>query len=304
MECPQCQSEEIDPSGICLVCGYQIPAASDEKKGFSFSGMIEMDYSEGAEEPPPKEELPQWRRELSERLQAIKQQKQAAASSKTQAAAPRVQAPTPKPVPKPAPRPVVRPPMPAPRQKTLQPLESVSIEAKPALSRADEEEVQRLIDTVVSRQSLAASEAASPAPEPFPREGKLILLSRTLSGLVDLVIVVLRTGGCILAADFFSGIVVLDSVSAVDFSVLFVLTYFVYSMFFMVASGQTIGMMLTDLRLIGIDHKRPSLGQMLGRSFGYLVSLFGLCIGLLWSLFNSENLCFHDRLSSTRVIRI
>ena len=39
------------------------------------------------------------------------------------------------------------------------------------------------------------------------REGKLILLSRTLSGLVDLLIVVLCTGVFIIAADYFSGIV-------------------------------------------------------------------------------------------------
>jgi hypothetical protein len=61
--------------------------------------------------------------------------------------------------------------------------------------------------------------------------------------------------------------------------------------------------MITDLRVVGIDQKRPSLRQLMYRCCGYLGSLFGLGIGLLLSLFNQENLCLHDRLSRTRVIR-
>jgi hypothetical protein len=62
-------------------------------------------------------------------------------------------------------------------------------------------------------------------------EGKLILLSRTLSGLVDLMLVVLFTGMFIVATDHFWGISVVDSISIAHFSLLFLLIYFVYSVF-------------------------------------------------------------------------
>jgi uncharacterized RDD family membrane protein YckC len=193
-----------------------------------------------------------------------------------------------------------------PRQKTLQ-----AVAAKPEKKAADPKEVKELIDQMVSRQSASES-----IPVPFADgsglmparyanyEGKLILLSRTLSGLVDLICIVLCTGAFIIAADFFSGIVVLDVVSILDFLLLFLLMYFVYSIFFLATSNQTIGMMITDLRIVSADDGRPSLRQLLSRCCGHLLSLFGLGIGLLWSLFNRENLCFHDRLSGTHVVRI
>jgi uncharacterized RDD family membrane protein YckC len=294
-----------------LVCGYQVPANTPEPKreDHSFPGMIEMDYSEGTQEPSPKEELPQWRKELSQRLQAIKQKREGA-QIQTKAPVPIVE---PKPIMHieraPVRKPVPKLPVPVPRQKTLQPLEPEPITAKPVLKTADPQEIQKLIDSIVSRQSATAPvpipEIPSSAPETFvDREGKLILLSRTLSGLVDLIFVTLCAGGVIVAADFFSGIVALDTISFVDFSALFLLTYFVYSIFFLAASCQTIGMMITNLRVVGVGETRPSLRQLLGRCCVYLVSLLGLGIGLLWSLFDRQSLCLHDRFSDTRIVRI
>ena len=142
-----------------------------------------------------------------------------------------------------------------------------------------------------------------PAPVP-DQEGKLILLSRTLSGLVDLLIVVFCTGAFIVAADYFSGIIALDPISLILFFVLFLLSFFLYSLFFLAASNQTIGMMITDLRVVGADSKRPSLGQLVRRCCGYFASLFFLGIGLVSALFDRGSLCFHDRISGTRVVRI
>ena len=352
MSCPQCQSNEISSAGICMVCGYQMPASpsvpepeseeeetleetleeipSETKKetqeeGYSFSGMIKMDYSGLASAPTPKEELPQWRKELSERLQAIKQKKEAigtsgmqmeskaasVSASQTQIAEPPATVPARLVEKSHFHKPAQKPRVPAPRQKVLQPLEPESVAVKPVLKTPDPQEIQNLIDNAVSLQAAAVgapsliADAPISAPGPFAdQEGKLILLSRTLSGLVDLIFVVLCTGAFIIAADFFSGILVLDSISCADFSVLFLLTFFVYSIFFLATSNQTIGMMITDLRVVGADERRPSVRQLLSRCGGYLISLLGLGIGLLWSLFNRDSLCFHDRLSDTRVIRI
>jgi uncharacterized RDD family membrane protein YckC len=334
MGCPQCQSTEINSSGKCMACGYQselpVPAPALEpaaKDGRSFTGMIKMDYSEGVPESPPKQEIPQWRKDLSERLQAIKQKRETsgmaipkaqmehsalpASGSQTQAVASSV-TPAAKPaekvtVRKPAPKPSVT----IPRQKTLQPLEPESTTPKPATKSTDPQEIQKLIDSVVSRQAPAAGNPAGGPAEDYGAtheciaddEGKLILLSRTLSGLIDLICIVLCTGIFILVVDSRYGIVQ-DSSSWVDFSVLFLLTYFVYSLFFLAASNQTIGMMITNLRVAGVDRKRPSFTQLIARCCCYLISLLAAGIGLLWSLFNRKSLCLHDRLSHTIVIRV
>jgi uncharacterized RDD family membrane protein YckC len=177
---------------------------------------------------------------------------------------------------------------------------------KPEPKFADRQEVSSLIDSVVSGQSVHADMNAPTSVQEPPRDddGKLILLSRTLSGLIDLIFIVLCTGVFIISADYFSGIVVLDFASLVDYALLFLLTYFLYSLFFLAASNQTIGMMITDLRVLGIDEQRPSMVQLFSRCSGYLLSVLGLGIGLLWSLFDRDSLCFHDRLSRTHIIRI
>jgi uncharacterized RDD family membrane protein YckC len=332
MGCPQCHSDEISPDGKCLSCGYQVTAEnplpkseSKAKENSAYSSMIEMDYAAGIQQSVQKEELPQWRKDLSQRLQEIRQKKEAIGAdgilpekkspsfptSQNLAAAPPVIQP-PRFVEKTAVRKVVqRPRTPPPRQKTLQPVEQGSSASRPAVNKTDPHDVQQLIDNAVSRQSRTESVPAPDAEIPSPvsksfvdHEGKLILLSRTLSGLVDLICVVIFAGTFVIAADIFSGIIVLDAVSLMDIAALFLLTYFVYSIFFLGASGQTIGMMITDLRVISDDGARPLLHQLIYRCCWHIVSFFGLGIGLLWSLFNRESLCLHDMLSGTLVKRI
>jgi uncharacterized RDD family membrane protein YckC len=336
MSCPRCRIADISSSGKCPVCGYQSPAPiptagsePDAKDSSNFAGMIEIDYSEGAQDSEPKEEVPQWRKDLSKRLQEIKLKKEATAATgpKAQTESKILQAPESqtradssaaalpakarlveiKPIRKPTPN----PPTPIPRQKTLQPLERETTAAKPDAKTGNTQDIKKLIDAVVSRQSAPAGNPARPAedtgiaPEHFADgEGKLMLLSRTLSGLIDLICIVICTGIFIIAADYFSGIIMPDSISVVVFSVLLLMNYFVYSLFFITASNQTIGMMITDLRVVGIDKRRPSMTQLATRCCCHLLSLLGLGIGLIWSLFNRESLCLHDRLSKTRVVRI
>jgi uncharacterized RDD family membrane protein YckC len=332
MGCPQCHSDEISPDGKCLSCGHQVTAEnpppkseSMERESSAYSSMIEMDYSAGVQQPMQKGELPQWRKDLSQRLHEIRQKKEAtgadgilpekkspafSTSQKLVAAPPVIQPP--RFVEKTLVRKVAQMPRtPPPRQKTLQPVEQGSSASRPDVNKTDPHDVQQLIDNAVSRQSKTErvpapdAEISSPVSRSFvDHEGKLILLSRTLSGLVDLICVVIFTGTFVIAADMFSGIIVLDAVSLMNIAALFLLTYFVYSIFFLGASGQTIGMMITDLRVIGEDGARPLLHQLLSRCCWHLVSFFGLGIGLLWSLFDRESLCLHDMLSETRVKRI
>jgi uncharacterized RDD family membrane protein YckC len=340
MGCPHCQSSEISPDGVCLICGLRLaadtpaqnpeaadlpapePEAAAEEDARSRPGMIEMDYSEGAQESEENAEVPPWRQELSQRLHEIKQKREAIAvthqESKLTApvsqakAAETLSALQARLLEKMPPRKPQPPAVPPPQQKTLEPLqpepplrESVPPPAQPP----DQREIRNLIDNAVSRQAPQVSAPVVVAedyePGPLPdEEGKLILLSRTLSGLVDLIVLVLCTGVFIICADFFSGILVLDGVSLMNFSALFLLNYFLYSLFFLSASNQTIGMMITDLRLVGTGERRPTLGQLLVRCCIYLVSLLGLGIGLVLSLFDRDHKCLHDRTSGTHVVRI
>ena len=331
MDCPHCQSDEISDTGVCLVCGHQVtggnPASvsgTPKKESNHSPGTIVTDDPNTDADPSQKEELPQWRKELSQRLQEIKQKKDAIAETRKQSGsgsaslpvAPRRAAERPdsgamRLVEKPRVRKTAQMPRkPPPRQKPLQLVNTEPPAAKTESKPTHKKEIEKLIDDAVSRQP-ATMRIPVPAHEPLiapPRqfrnsEGKLIFLSRTLSGLIDLICVVLFVGIFVIAADRFSGILVLDAVSLADFAALFLLTYFVYSVFFLAASGQTLGMMITDLQVIGITPARPSLMQFLKRCIWHLVSLLIFGIGLLWGLFDRNSLCLHDRLSGTRVIR-
>ncbi len=341
MDCPKCHSDKISSDRACLDCGFQmespapvpepVPAEQEkdkeeekEKGNPVPSGAIEVDVSGASPAPAAEDHVPQWRKELSQRLKAIKDKKESnrTLAAKAEAKAPSISVPKlqsarpplpvrPKPVERPpAPKPAPLPPMPIPRQKPLQPVEQTAPEKKPPVKVIDSHEIQQLIDNAVSRQSppreisgLDAQNLSSMLERFGDQEGKLILLTRTLSGLVDLICVVLCTGAFIIAVDLFSGIIMLDGISLINVSILFLMNYFVYSLFFLIASSQTVGMMITDLRVVGADQKRPTMRQLVLRCLGHLGSLFGLGIGLLISLYNRENLCLHDRLSGTHVVR-
>jgi len=144
----------------------------------------------------------------------------------------------------------------------------------------------------------------TPALPDEPRDDKLILLSRTLAGLMDLIIVVVCASLIILAVDTIEGIDLLDTVSKIHYALLYLLTYFVYSFFFLGMSGQTIGMMLTDLRIVGVPFRRLGAIQILVRCCAFLLGISALGLGLLWGCFDRRSRCFHDVLSGTNVVRI
>lgn len=305
MGCPQCQSDELSPSGVCLICGFQTAetqAPAGETTTDAEALTTEAGLPEDAAAEPPREAVPQWRQELSNRLHEIQQKREAQAA---------------KPAPQPKSAPSVnelherllqrlapkkpQPLTPPPRQKVLEPLEprAESKAAPPA-------QVRDMIDKAVSRLAPPSDEPrAVYVQEPaMEDEGKLILVSRTLAGLVDLIVITACTGGCMIAADHFAGIVALDPVSLGHMLALFLLIYFLYSLFFLSATNQTIGMMMTDLQVVDARERRPSWQRILGRCCLYLASLFVLGLGLIAGLFDRESRCFHDRTSGTRVIRV
>jgi uncharacterized RDD family membrane protein YckC len=338
MGCPQCGNGEIDSTGICLNCGCQvsldIPAMKfepEDESTHNTDGSNEDRNSVETSDSSSCDDLPQWRKDLSQRFHEIKQKRErmgltsafretppSMSASKvdedSDAAALRADLLERMKVRKASPKPQ----MPTPLQKKLQPLEPPVFQGKDSSVSPDPQKIRSLIDMVITRKSVASEkvEEAIDSPILMPKdvesdsdsaedsEGKLILMSRTLSGLVDLMLVVLFTGIFIVTTDHFWGISAVDLVSIIHFSLLFLLIYFVYSVFFLASSNQTIGMMITELRVVGAEESRPLMRQIVGRCCCFLISLFGFGIGLLWSLFSRDNSCLHDRVSGTHVIRV
>jgi uncharacterized RDD family membrane protein YckC len=186
-----------------------------------------------------------------------------------------------------------------------------SREAGESIPLSNPVEIENLIDSVMAREAIQTQASELPekiiAPEEVRDEGspeKLILLSRTLSGLVDLIIVFLCGSAFILVTDTVSGITVFDSLSLLHYSFLLVAIFLVYSLFFLGTANQTIGMMITNLRVVGKSGSRPTFVRLLIRSAVYLLSLLALGAGLIWGFFDADSDCLQDKLSQTHVVRL
>ena len=68
-------------------------------------------------------------------------------------------------------------------------------------------------------------------------------------------------------------------------------------------TGQTVGKMLTGLRIVRIDGTAPTIGAVgFRQTGGYLLTLASLGIGFFISVFSSKGRALHDYLSGTVVI--
>jgi uncharacterized RDD family membrane protein YckC len=72
---------------------------------------------------------------------------------------------------------------------------------------------------------------------------------------------------------------------------------------FPIFNGQTIGKMLTGIRVVSIDGKLQTFSQLLRRNiFGYLLTLATCLIGFFFAIFNSKGRALHDFIGGTIVI--
>lgn len=66
----------------------------------------------------------------------------------------------------------------------------------------------------------------------------------------------------------------------------------------------TPGKMMLSLRIVDAQSgETPSIGQLIGRYFAYLVSGVVLCLGFLWIAFDRKKQGWHDKLAGTVVVR-
>lgn len=81
---------------------------------------------------------------------------------------------------------------------------------------------------------------------------------------------------------------------------LFLVAYAFFAGFWSRA-GRTLGMQSWDLRLETMDGQKPDLARASLRFFSALLSWLPLGLGFWWQLWDKDNLCWHDRLSGTRL---
>jgi uncharacterized RDD family membrane protein YckC len=79
----------------------------------------------------------------------------------------------------------------------------------------------------------------------------------------------------------------------------FGLLYAQYIALFTYFAGATPGMMLRGLRIASFDGLNPSRRQLLWRSLGYLISAGTMMLGFVWTLWDEDQLSWHDRISQT-----
>ena len=92
----------------------------------------------------------------------------------------------------------------------------------------------------------------------------------------------------------------LPRVPLIAFLLLQNLSYFVA----FTAGGQTLGKMLTGIKIVSSAGTAPDLTQSLRRTLIWLLLVIPAGLGLLTTLFDVERRGLHDRLADTRVVRV
>ena len=130
-----------------------------------------------------------------------------------------------------------------------------------------------------------------------------ILFSRMLSGLIDLVTAVAVGGSTVMVASLGNGSGVLSETLLRDTLATAGAFFFFSTTLLLYLSGQTLGMLATELWLVAEDQNRPRLSDIVLRVLSFLVVTASL-LGLIWALFDARQLCWHDHLSKTRVVPV
>jgi uncharacterized RDD family membrane protein YckC len=72
-----------------------------------------------------------------------------------------------------------------------------------------------------------------------------------------------------------------------------------YEWFFLTFAKVTPGMRYAQLSLCTFDEQVPSAAQIKGRMKAMLISVLPIGLGVVWSIFDEDQMSWHDRLSKT-----
>jgi uncharacterized RDD family membrane protein YckC len=169
-------------------------------------------------------------------------------------------------------------------------------EAAPAPSWSTDAEWTGIeLDNHAAEDSQADQDAAShlAALELAP------LSSRLLATAVDNALIVILAAGVVAAAATRMAMPPVLRTAEVMGAGLLLLTGVLYHLLCLTTLEGTPGMKYAGIALCTFDDERPSGVQLRERLLAMVVSLLPLGLGLAWSAFDENHLCWHDRLSRT-----
>jgi uncharacterized RDD family membrane protein YckC len=142
-----------------------------------------------------------------------------------------------------------------------------------------------------SKKALSQYDSPVPLVAPLPE--------RRLAGALDLVFLLFAYAGFMMMFRALGGRFGFSRFDALVTVATFGLLYAQYIVLFTYFAQATPGMMLRSLRVASLDDLDPSPRQLLWRSLGYMISAGTMMLGFLWTLWDEDQLSWHDRISQT-----
>jgi uncharacterized RDD family membrane protein YckC len=124
---------------------------------------------------------------------------------------------------------------------------------------------------------------------------------RRLAALIDFCCLLFAYGGFLMLFGSLGGQFTLSKLSAAVYAATFAIVYLQYFALFTVFGGTTPGMMVRGLQVVSFSGETPTPRQMLLRSAGYMLSAGTFFLGFLWTMWDEDELTWHDRLSRTHL---
>jgi len=187
------------------------------------------------------------------------------------------------------------PPVVEPASEVVQPLLiDVSIPPIVESEPSQESSLESLADINVEQNDLQDSQL-------FP-VAELSLRRR--AGAVDAVCLLLAFASVLALYAGVGGRLELGRLDALVYGAILGLLYVQYFALFTMMGGATPGMMLMGLRPVSFEGASPTPGQLMWRSFGYLISGATALMGFLWAFWDEDHLSWHDRLSRTYITSV
>jgi uncharacterized RDD family membrane protein YckC len=122
---------------------------------------------------------------------------------------------------------------------------------------------------------------------------------RRIAALADAACLLFAYGGFLMLFGSLGGQFTLSKLSAAVYASTFAIVYLQYFALFTIFGGTTPGMMLRGLQVVSFSGEPPTPRQMLWRSAGYVLSAGTFFLGFLWSMWDEDELTWHDRVSHT-----
>jgi uncharacterized RDD family membrane protein YckC len=151
-------------------------------------------------------------------------------------------------------------------------------------------------ESIANPTNAASSEAAETQSGLYPVAS---MDDRRIAALVDAGCLLFAYGGFLTLFGSLGGQFTLSKLSAAVCLTTFAIVYLQYFTLFTIFGGTTPGMMMRGLQVVNFSGDEPSPRQMLWRSVGYVLSAGTFFLGFFWSLWDEDELTWHDRISHT-----